>query len=161
MFIGLMSDTHDNMISIKNAVSFFNTSNVKFVLHAGDIISPITLEYFKNLNMPFIAVFGNNDGDHLLWKTKIKDWGEIYERIFETNIDNKKILLMHEPLLLESLVRSQYYDYIIYGHTHKKDYRKIGNTVIINPGECGGWLTGLHSIALLETTTGNVQFIEI
>ena len=40
MKIGLISDTHDNIKNIENAISVFSNKRVSFVIHAGDIISP-------------------------------------------------------------------------------------------------------------------------
>ncbi|MEM2172632.1 MAG: metallophosphoesterase family protein, partial [Thermoproteota archaeon] len=38
MLIGLISDTHDNLIMIEKSVAFFNEKKVEVVLHAGDVI---------------------------------------------------------------------------------------------------------------------------
>jgi uncharacterized protein len=40
MKIGLISDTHDNIQNIQNAISLFNDKHVSFVIHGGDIVSP-------------------------------------------------------------------------------------------------------------------------
>jgi predicted phosphodiesterase len=40
MKIGLISDTHDNIQNIQNAISLFNDKHVSFVIHAGDRVSP-------------------------------------------------------------------------------------------------------------------------
>jgi putative phosphoesterase len=47
--IGIISDSHDNMDAIRKAVGFFNNSDVKAVLHAGDLVSPFTARAFKEL----------------------------------------------------------------------------------------------------------------
>jgi len=33
------------------------------IIHAGDFISPITFDYMKDIDVPFLGVFGNNDGE--------------------------------------------------------------------------------------------------
>ena len=58
MKIGIISDTHDNMPKIAAAARVFNEEKVDLVLHAGDIISPITANEFSALKAPFIGVFG-------------------------------------------------------------------------------------------------------
>ena len=40
MIIGLISDTHDNIQNIQNAISLFTDKKVSFVIHVGDIVSP-------------------------------------------------------------------------------------------------------------------------
>jgi putative phosphoesterase len=61
--IGIMSDSHDNLPAIREAVQFFNEAKVELVIHAGDMISPFVAKEIKNLNAEFKAVFGNNDGE--------------------------------------------------------------------------------------------------
>ena len=46
---------------------------------------------------------------------------------------------LHRPDGLESFARSGDYDLIIHGHTHRAEVRKVGETVILNPGEGSGW----------------------
>jgi hypothetical protein len=51
------------------------------------------------------------------------------------------------------------YDIIIHGHTHEaKTYHK-GRTLVINPGEACGYLTGKPTIATLDTKTLDVKII--
>jgi hypothetical protein len=120
------------------------------VLHAGDIISPITAKEFKNLKCPLIAVFGNNDGEKFFLREKFHGIGEIHERKWEGELGGKQVLLLHAPDMLDALAQSGAYDLIVYGHTHEAVIRK-GKTLVINPGECGGWLTGRCTVAILDT----------
>jgi len=39
--------------------------------------------------------------------------------------------------------------------------RKIRKTLIINPGECGGWLSGKSTIALLDLKNLEAKIIEL
>lgn len=161
MLIGVISDSHENMVMIERAVEFFNGKNVQLVLHAGDIISPITYSRFKELESKFIAVFGNNDGEKKMLKEKFKNIGEIYENIYSCEVQGQHLIMMHEPHNLEKLVASQKYDIIIYGHTHIPEIRKSGKTLILNPGECGGWLTGDSTVALLYPEKKEAEIIKL
>ena len=161
MKIGIIADTHDNLPQIKKAVEIFNREKIELVLHAGDFVSPFTFLEFKNLNCPLKGVFGNNDGDKLYLQEKFKEIGEIYPAPYETNIDHKIIIMLHEEKLIDALAESQKYEIIIYGHTHRTNLRKIGKTLIINPGECGGWLTGKSTIALLNLENLEVRIINL
>jgi len=161
MKIGIISDTHDNLPQIKKAIEIFNREKVELVLHAGDFVSPFTVLEFKNLNCPLKGVFGNNDGDKLYLQEKFKGIGEIYPSPYETNIDHKNIIMLHKEKLIDALAESQKYEVIIYGHTHRTDLRKIGKTLIINPGECGGWLSGKSTIALLDLANLEAEIINL
>ena len=161
MKMGIISDTHDNLPQIRKAVKVFNREKVELVLHAGDFVSPFTSLEFKNLNCPLKGVFGNNDGDKLYLQEKFKGIGELYPAPYNVNINSKNVIMLHKEKLIDALAESQKYDVIIYGHTHRSDLRKIGKTLIINPGECGGWLTGKSTIALLDLETLEAKVIEL
>ena len=150
MLIGIMSDSHDNMVAIKKAVKFFNGHKVELVLHAGDIVSPFTALEFEKLKMKFVVVFGNNDGDKPYLLERFKKIGSISQDPIELTAGGKKIVLMHQPKFIDQLLKDTKYDVVVYGHTHKIDIR-VGKSVIINPGETGGWLTGCATVALLNT----------
>lgn len=72
--IGILSDTHDNIPRIKDAVTRLNKEGVDLVLHAGDYIAPFVMGTLKDLNAEMIGVFGNNDGDRDLLVKKCADF---------------------------------------------------------------------------------------
>ncbi|MDD5454336.1 MAG: metallophosphoesterase [Candidatus Ratteibacteria bacterium] len=160
MLIGILSDSHDNVPYLNKAVGIFNQNQVSHVLHAGDFVSAFTAKPFVNLKCKFTGVFGNNDGDKLLLKDKFKDIGEIYDDVYEEIIDGRKVILFHRETLVEEVAKSKKYDIIIYGHTHKIDIRE-GDPLIVNPGECGGWLTGKSTVAVLDTEKMKAEIIEL
>lgn len=161
MKIGIMADSHENMPMIAKAIECFNYAQVDLVLHAGDIISPITFKEFKNLKSKFIAVFGNNDGEKSLLRKKFNELGmEIYPSPYELTIEGKRTLLCHAPNFLDDLIKNSLYDVIIYGHTHTVDVQK-GKTLVINPGECGGWLTGRYTIGILKLPQCEVEIVDL
>lgn len=159
MLIGIISDTHDHMDNIRKALKIFKENNVKIILHAGDFVSPFTWRAFKDFDGEFYGVFGNNDGDKLLL---MKMYGDrIQNQIRELNIRDKRIVIMHEPQMIEALARSGNFDVIVYGHMHEVDIRKIGNTLIINPGEACGWLYGKPTIMLLNLDSLNPEVVSL
>jgi hypothetical protein len=161
MKIGIIADTHDNLPQIKKAVEIFNQEKVELVLHAGDFVSPFTCLEFKNLNCPLKGVFGNNDGDKIYLQEKFKGIGELFPEPYKTSINHKNIIMLHLEKLIDDLAESQKYEVIIYGHTHRTDLRKIGKTLIVNPGECGGWLTGKTTIVLLDLENLEAKIINL
>jgi len=161
MKIGIISDTHENMDKIRTAVDLFNREGVGTVLHGGDIISPITAKEFSALKAPLIGVFGNNDGDKLFLTERFKNIGTLHPKRWEGELDGKKFLLIHEPDMLEALAASGHYDVIVYGHTHRSEISRRGKTLVVNPGEGGGWITGQATAALLDTATMEARLVEI
>ena len=163
--IGLISDTHDNLPLIDKAVKRLNEENVNFVLHAGDYIAPFVIPKFKILKAKLIGVFGNNDGDHELLKKKFNDYSnlEIHGYFAMLNVEGLRIALLHghDTELLKALISSQGFDVVVYGHTHKAEVRKEGKTLIVNPGEACGYLTGKSTIGLLDTDKREAKIIEL
>ena len=158
MNIGIMADSHDNMHALKKAVDCFNYHKVAHVLHAGDLVAPFTANELSKLQCPLTLVFGNNDGDRLMLKNTFKE--NIHRAPHQLQLAGKKILLLHEPDNLEALKVSGYFDAIIYGHTHQQIVDK-GPTLVINPGECGGWLTNECTVAIWEVESNEVEIIKL
>ncbi|HOX54141.1 MAG: metallophosphoesterase [Candidatus Omnitrophica bacterium] len=155
MKIGLISDTHDNLEKIKKAVKLFNSKKVELVLHAGDFVAPFTINYLDRLNCQYLGVFGNNDGEKQ-GLTK-KSGGKIKEGPIELALGNLKIALVHDI----NTLASGDFDIVVFGHSHKKELKKEGKTLFVNPGECGGWLTGKSTVAILDTDKLSVKFFNI
>lgn len=63
MNLGIISDTHDDLLSLKSAIKIFNERKVSQVIHAGDYFFPGIVKEFKHLNGKLIGVLGNNDGE--------------------------------------------------------------------------------------------------
>ena len=59
---------------------------------------------------------------------------------------------------LDNAVKSQNYDYILTGHTHKKQDEIVGKTRIINPGSL---FSDENSIATLDIIKDKLEFIKI
>ena len=164
MIVGLLSDTHDNLPLIDEAIKKLNEMEVELVLHAGDYISPFVAEHFKQLKAPLIGVFGNNDGDRTLLKKKFAELGaDIRGRFAFVLVDGLRIALVHgdETELMRSLLELESHDVLVCGHTHEaKAYRK-GGTLVINPGEACGYLSGKPTISILDTQTLEVKTIQL
>ncbi|MBI5101522.1 MAG: metallophosphoesterase [Nitrospirae bacterium] len=148
MLVGILSDTHDNMPQIRKAVDLFNLRKVGHVIHAGDFGAPFTFRILKDLEAEFTGIFGNNDGEKLLLQKISK--GRVFQQPHIFELGGKKIVVIHEHHIVNALAASGHYDIVVYGHTHEPDVRKIGRTLVVNPGETGGWLHGKSTVAVLD-----------
>jgi len=164
MLIGAVSDSHDNIVLIEKAIKTLNDLNVSLVLHAGDYVSPFTIARFKELNCALIGVFGNNDGDHQLLTKKFGETTNctIHNHFAQIALEGYRIALLHgdETELLNALIESGYFNAVIHGHTHNKGVHRKGKTLVINPGELCGYLTGKPSLAVLDTEKNEAIIIE-
>lgn len=159
---GVIADTHENMSNISRAVEIFNEEGVDLVLHAGDFISPITADPLSELKSDLVGVFGNNDGDRLFLRKRFREEGigEIHRDPHQMKIGNREILLMHQPKFLRVLEESDWSGIVIYGHTHRAEIKE-GPPLVVNPGECGGWLTGKSSVALVDPAALEAELIKL
>ena len=158
--IGLIADTHDNRVPSAKAIAQFNERGVDLVLHAGDFIAPFNAREFSRLAARMIGVFGNNDGERFGLRRMFAEIGEILVAPHEFEHAGRRVILMHEPIALDALAESGRYDVIVYGHTHEVDVRK-GRTLIVNPGECGGWLNGRCTAAVLDPERMEVEILDL
>ncbi len=164
MLVGVMSDTHDNLPLIDKAIERLNSERLGLVLHAGDYVSPFVIPRFKALNSRLVGVFGNNDGDHELLRKNFADLEncELRGRFAVINAEGFKIALLHgnESELLTAIVESAGFDAVVHGHTHASVVR-YGKTVVLNPGEVCGYLSGKSTIGLLETQKREARIVQI
>ncbi|MDH5406125.1 MAG: metallophosphoesterase [Candidatus Aminicenantes bacterium] len=162
MLLGIIADSHDNLTKIREAASILNRRGVELVLHAGDFIAPFTLPEFAKIKCQrFVGVFGNNDGEQFGLQKGIARFGELYRSPYRFEYQGKKILLLHEPDLLEPCISSQQFDLIVYGHLHELDTRREGTTMVINPGELGGWLYGKSTFVICDLTHQTYEIIKL
>lgn len=142
---------------------------VKTVLHLGDVVAPFTLRALarEGIEKAYI-VYGNNCGEKLGLKRvagelgyEIGDWPRVLE------LGGRRIIMLHGTgpaeetrEIVDALAASNRYDIVLYGHTHMIDVRRIGNTLVLNPGEACGCLTGKTTIAILDLEKLSVEILE-
>ena len=163
MKIGVISDTHDYMENIEKSVQLFNDRKVSFVMHAGDYVNPEAVRAFKGIKL--IGVLGNNDLD----KSGLSDAfneidGELKGELCELDKEDIRFAIYHgtKSEWKNSLIQSQKYDVVVYGHTHKVQNTKVGKTLVLNPGTAKGWFFGYNAtMAIFDTQTKLIEFINI
>ncbi len=131
------------------------------MIHAGDFCSPFTFRALKHLASEFTGVYGNNDGEKLLLQ-KLSN-GRIFTQPHTLELAEKKIVIIHDHHVVDALADSGHFDMVVYGHTHDPDIRKRKNSLIVNPGELGGWLRGRSTIAVadIETMSAEIRIMQL
>ena len=152
MKLGVMSDSHDNIPQIERAVAFFNDIGVDLVVHAGDFISPFAIAPFAELSCKVVGVFGNNDGERVILAQRFEAVGEVHPNLAHVSVGGRSIAVMHYPELAIPIAKSGAYDIVVYGHTHQIDIQKE-KSLLLNPGETGGWTTGKSTVAVVDLGT--------
>lgn len=161
--IGIIADSHDRQSLLKKAVERLNTMEVDMVLHAGDIVAPFSAKHLGGLHMPFRCVFGNNDGERKLLGRVVEDQGGEIDDFLEFELSGKSIAIYHgtDSRILDAIAGSQRYSLVGTGHTHSSRIKAIGETLVVNPGEVCGYLTGECTMALVELEKGEAEIVPI
>lgn len=160
MKIAILSDTHDNIWKLAEAMPHLQAADV--VIHCGDLCSPFIVKQLgEGLGeIPAHVVWGNNDGDQRLL-SKLADLAgniTIHGDFAELDLGGRKIAVTHYPEIARGLAQGTAYDLVCYGHDHIAHQETIGKTVLLNPGEVMG-LFGPRSLAHYDTESGEVVTI--
>ncbi len=161
MRVGIISDTHDHVWNLEKAIEILKNQKVNALFHCGDLVSPFMIEILLKLEKPVHLILGNNKGDIVLLMNIIKDNSLIhfYGDRGEVLLNEKEICLVHYPDEALAFASTGKYDYVFFGHTHLFETKKIGNTLLINPGEVLG-KKQKPSLVILELSTGEFEKVE-
>ena len=150
MIIGILSDTHDRDAAMAAGIETLRRNGAQFFIHCGDIGTERCIDLLAGL--PCAFVFGNTDWDRArLAKYAASIDVPCYGSFANLEFDGKKIAVIHgdDFRLKQRLIDEQQHDYVLQGHTHIKDQRRVGKTRLINPG-------ALHRAATKTVATLNV-----
>lgn len=162
MKIGLLADTHDRIPAVSELLQLMLARGVSLVMHAGDYCSPFALNPFNDANIALLGIFGRNDGDQEALKaTAARGVGmELYESPHSFDVSGHRILIVHD--LGEVNRRSiSSHRFVVHGFTHKQETVTREETLIVNPGEACGWLTGVCTGAILDLETSEVEIVTV
>jgi putative phosphoesterase len=149
MLIGLISDTH----GLLRPEALTALAGVELILHAGDVGSASILERLRHV-APVQAVSGNVDPKDSL------------PAVISVELEGRRIHVSHGHEMgsptPERLVYRYAADIIVYGHTHRALMRRIGSTLVVNPGAAGPRRFDLKpSVALLRLPSTEVTFVNL
>ena len=161
MLLGVVSDTHNNHKNIKKIISLFNDRRVDLVIHTGDVTNAASLSLFSELTSNFYVVLGNNDrNENDLEEIAKKNNFFISEPPMTLSIANRKIAVFHEPDDIYTFLNDNpHYDLILHGHTHRYRKENIENSLLFNPGESAGMLTGRNAIGIIDLSNLSLERI--
>lgn len=151
MRIGVVGDTHDRTSNVEQILALFSEARVERIVHTGDITRPTVLEQFARLDVPMLGVFGNNDDfERVRLEQEATRFGMDFApppRTFRWA--GRQILVVHDPEEAPAALPAEI-DLLLHGHTHRHRHELCGDTLIFNPGECAGFLTGQNAVGLVD-----------
>ena len=160
MLIGVLSDTHGRIDTTATAIRLLQSHRVEHIIHCGDVGSVGVLDLL--MGTPASFVWGNCDYDTHSLKRHSQAIGiQCFGAIGRITFDGKIISFMHgdDYRMFNKLIEAQECDLLLHGHTHCRRADDFGKVRVVNPG-------ALHraqpkTVALIESSTRNVQFIEV
>lgn len=166
MNVGIISDTHDNVPAIQDAMDIFEDHSVETVIHCGDFVAPPAVRHLEREGIDVHAVRGNNDGERegLVSAFENLQGGELHGRFAELEFDGRDFAVLHgeDKPLIEALAGSDEYDYVLHGHWHVREHRTVDGTTVINPGGHFPTIPEEHrTVAIVETDSDTVEFVDV
>ncbi len=162
MIVAVLSDSHDNIWKLDAAMPHIQRAEA--VIHCGDICSPFTLRMLAEGagERPLHVVWGNNDGDKLLLARVAGGYPavHIHGQFAEVDLGGVPAAVNHYPEIAQPLALSGKYRLVCYGHNHQAREDRVGDCVLLNPGELAG-VQGHSSIALVDTADLRVERVDV
>ena len=163
MKIGIISDSHENLLNLQQAIDWLNKNKIKILIHCGDVSRFNMLEEINNrFDGKTYLVWGNAD-EGFFKDIAYADYKNIKfeKQVGKIEIENKKIAWSHFPKIARKLAESGKHDLVFYGHTHKPWEEKINLTKFINPGNLSGERYGAtFAIYDLESDVAELKILE-
>ena len=143
MQLGILSDIHDHIEGLRTALQTLQATNA--LICCGDLCSPFIIkELGTRYPNPIHIVFGNNDGDLFRITQNSNAFSQIHlhGELAELEFEGCRIGVNHYDTIGRVLAESNRYDVVCFGHNHQFEVSQSGETLILNPGEILGGLTG-------------------
>lgn len=159
MKIAVISDIHDHIHNLRQACKMMQQAEA--LLCCGDLCSPFIVkelaEGFPNKNIHI--VFGNNDGDLFRITQKASEYEHlfVYGEFCEIVLDSRKIAVHHFDNVGRQLAWTARYDLVCFGHNHQFEISNTGSTLVVNPGEIMGELTGQASFVMYDSRSHQAE----
>jgi putative phosphoesterase len=164
MKIAVISDIHDNIPKLKTALALVRDRGAEVVLCLGDLCSPfMAKELGQGFSGPIHVVFGNNDGDRFRIAANAAKHANLHfhGEYAELQFGQRLFSINHFDDIGRAIAKGQHYDVVCFGHSHRFEVSQSGKTVLINPGEIYGGLTGQSTFVVYDTVTGTADRVAV
>jgi putative phosphoesterase len=162
MRIGIISDSHDNIWKLDEAIKHLAT--VDAVIHCGDLCAPFVVKQLAEglEEIPIHIVWGNNEGDpfRIARVASQYDHVHLHAELAKLELGGIQIAVNHFPEIASDLADSGKYDLVCYGHDHTAHMENKGKCLLLNPGELMG-MNGRSSLAIYDTESKQAEFLDL
>lgn len=155
MRVAIMSDIHDHLEHLDAVLRAVQDAGV--LLCCGDLCSPFVVNRLgEGFHGPVHIVFGNNDGDRFRIAQNASRYPHLtlHGELAELELDGRRIAMHHFDNVGRLIAAAGKHDVVCFGHNHRFEITRLGQTLLINPGEVMGGLTGAATYAVYDTESG-------
>ena len=159
MRIGIISDTHDDLHALDQALGVLRAEGVDVLLHCGDLCTPGTMETLAGFDT-WVAR-GNMDRHPDLTATARRTIGsDRFADRHRLTLDGQSAILLHghRQEELRGIISAGTYALVLHGHTHRRRDQQVGPSRIINPGALGGMRWQRRSFCIFDVAADEVDF---
>lgn len=157
MKIAILSDSHDHLDNLTQALERINALGADALLFCGDFCAPPVAAALVTFPKEIHIVLGNNDGDRLNIARRVlgHDHVTLHGEHAELILDGKRIGMTHYPFYADKMAKSGDFDLVCFGHDHKARIENYDACLAVNPGALNNMMTGGEkaSFALYDTQT--------
>lgn len=160
MLLGVLSDTHDELLRTRVAVALLVDAGADALVHCGDLTTPAILEACAVLPLHF--VLGNHDADGVPALTAAAarcgavslGWGGVID------LPGVRVGVTHGHLTTDvRRVLAARPAYLFTGHSHEPHDRVEGGVRRVNPGALHR--ADAYTVAVVDVAGGDVRFLTV
>lgn len=143
----------------------FRRLGVDAIFHAGDYVAPFAAKLIGPdvVAVPTFCIYGNNDGERAGLKKVLPNLVDGPIKVTLATPAGTCTIAMHhfiewfEPADLVGA------DVVISGHDHQAAVEQRDGRMLLNPGECCGWVHDRCTVAVLDLSGGRpaAEIIEV
>jgi hypothetical protein len=131
MKLGVISDTHNNILNLNNAITILKNKGAQKIIHLGDNYSDID-EIGEAGISRVPGVFSDFYQNSKISNRRIENFAGL--QILITHTISSHANDLPDDIKPEDLIQNKKVDIILYGHTHIPDIKKEGEIIFVNPG---------------------------
>jgi putative phosphoesterase len=159
MKLGVLSDSHGREHRVREALTLLDRAGAEAFVHCGDVGSLDVLEAFAGRRL--WVVWGNTDFPEPAWRAQLESLGIPWpDGPLHLHLAGRQVGIYHgHEYRFEHAIRSGRFDYILHGHSHRRDDYRVGQTRVVNPGALHR--VAVPTVATLDLDADTVEFLSL
>ena len=158
MIVGIISDSHDHLPNLRQAMADLQNRGASAIIHCGDLSAPFVTKELGAFAGPVHTVFGNNDADRFLAQKLAPENVHHHGEFGFIELDGKRLGFTLYAEYARGFAASGQCDAAFYGHSHEHAHELVADCLALNPGELLG-MKGPPAFCTYDTQTDRFEHI--